>query len=165
MKNQNKKTLNKHILILTAFLIGVAFIGNAEVRATKDFKDTTITFNAPRHLPINEEKPYVIEESAIREVTAYNAGDIQQCSGNPCISANGENICEALSLGYKRCAANFVPFGTRLLVDHYGICIVTDRLNSRYKQRVDIAMRLDEKERALKFGLQRLNVKIIKKED
>jgi len=29
----------------------------------------------------------------IREVSAYNVGDPKQNYGNPCISANGENIC------------------------------------------------------------------------
>jgi len=106
-------------------------------------------------------KPQQVTEGVIREVTAYNAGDINQCSGDPCISHNGENICEALKQGYKRCAANFVPMGTNLFIDGYGECKVTDRLNSRYKNRVDIAMSLEEKERALKFGIQNLKVKII----
>ena len=50
----------------------------------------------------------------IREVTAYNVEDPKQNQGDPCISANGENICVALDLGFKRCAANFVPFGTKI---------------------------------------------------
>ncbi|MEE9496024.1 MAG: hypothetical protein V3V39_05810, partial [Desulfobacterales bacterium] len=70
--------------------------------------------------------------ASIREVTAYNVGDPKQNYGNPCISANGENICAALNLGFKRCAANFVPFGTQLYIDHYGVCTVTDRMNRRY---------------------------------
>jgi len=112
-----------------------------------------------------EVKPEVKPEpnklnSVIREVTAYNAGDINQCWGDPCESANGENICLALELGYKRCAANFVPFGTILHIEHYGDCMVTDRMNSRYTNRVDIAMKLSEYERAKKFGLQKLLVTI-----
>jgi len=113
--------------------------------------------------PISSEiqhKEYTDE--TFREVTAYNVGDINQCSGNPCISANGENICLALEKGYKRCAANFVPFGTKLLIENYGECLVVDRLNSRYKNRVDIAMKFDEKERALNFGIQNLIIKILK---
>ena len=97
----------------------------------------------------------------IREVTAYNVGDPSQNYGDPCISANGENICVALEKGLRRCAANFVPFGTKLHIEEFGLCTVTDRMNKRYKSRVDIAMKLNEKDKALKFGLRKLHVQII----
>ena len=103
--------------------------------------------------------------SQVREVTAYNVGDPDQNWGDPCQSANGENICAALDSGSKRCAANFVPFGTILRIAHYGICTVTDRMNKRYTNRVDIAMKKDEKEKALRFGLQRLPVTVISTRD
>ena len=103
--------------------------------------------------------------ASIREVTAYNVGDPKQNHGNPCISANGENICAALNLGFKRCAANFVPFGTQLYIANYGVCTVTDRMNRRYRNRVDIAMKVTEKDKALQFGLKKLNVTILKSSD
>lgn len=99
--------------------------------------------------------------ASIREVTAYNVGDPKQNHGDPCIAANGENICAALNLGLKRCAANFVPFGTQLSIDHYGVCTVTDRMNRRYKDRVDIAMKATEKDKALQFGVKKLKVTIL----
>jgi len=99
--------------------------------------------------------------ASIREVTAYNVGDPKQNQGNPCISANGENICAALNLGFKRCAANFVPFGTQLYIAQYGVCTVTDRMNRRYRNRVDIAMKVTEKDRALQFGLKKLKVTVL----
>jgi 3D (Asp-Asp-Asp) domain-containing protein len=104
----------------------------------------------------------VVSET-IREVTAYNAGDPKQTADDPCISASGENICKALEQGKKRCAANFVSLGTLLHIDKYGVCLVTDRMNHRYKNRVDIAMRSDEYRKARKFGRQKLKVKILKK--
>ena len=104
-----------------------------------------------------------VESEIIREVTSYNVGDISQTDSSPCHSANGENICRALELGYKRCAANFVPFGTILMIDKYGECMVTDRMNSRFNNRVDIAMKLSEKERAIKFGKQNLLVRVLSK--
>jgi len=107
-------------------------------------------------------KEYTTESQTVREISAYNVGDVNQCDGDSCISANGENICEAIAMGYKRCAANFVPFGTHLYVDCYGICLVTDRLNDRYPERVDIAMSFDELEQAKQFGIQLRNVRIIK---
>jgi 3D (Asp-Asp-Asp) domain-containing protein len=97
----------------------------------------------------------------IREVTAYNAGDIDQCSGDPCISASGENLCEVLEMGYNRCAANFVPLGTRLHIESLGEFVVSDRMHQRFSERVDIAMKLDEKERAKIFGVQRLRVTVL----
>lgn len=97
----------------------------------------------------------------IREVTAYNAGDINQCSGDPCISASGENLCEVLEMGYNRCAANFVPLGTRLHIESLGEFVVSDRMHRRFSERVDIAMKLDEKERAKIFGVQRLRITVL----
>ena len=104
-----------------------------------------------------------VRSETIRVVTAYNVGDPKQNFGDPCISANGENICKALRKGERRCAANFVPFGTLLHVEKYGVCLVTDRTNSRYRNRVDIAMRSDEYRKAKRFGKQKLTVKILKR--
>ena len=106
---------------------------------------------------------YRVVSETIRVVTAYNVGDPGQNHGDPCISANGENICKALSVGERRCAANFVPFGTELHIENYGTFVVTDRTNGRYRNRVDIAMKLNEYRKALRFGKKKLNVKILKK--
>ena len=89
---------------------------------------------------------YEIKSQTIREVSAYNTGDINQGSGDACISADGENICQALDNGYSRCAANFAPFGTELLLASLDKswrfqCVVVDRMNKRYRNRVDIAMK------------------------
>ena len=110
--------------------------------------------------------PYEIKSQTIREVSAYNTGDINQGSGDPCVSANGEDICQALDKGYSRCAANFVPFGTELLLESLDKswrfqCVVVDSMNKRYRNRVDIAMKEDEKPRAIKFGVQELQVSIL----
>lgn len=104
---------------------------------------------------------YSVVETKTRQITAYNVGDVYQCSGNPCIAANGENICLALEMGYKRCAANFVPFGTILEIEGYGQCMVTDRMNSRYTTRVDIAMPYSAQKEAREFGLKTLEVKTL----
>jgi 3D (Asp-Asp-Asp) domain-containing protein len=108
------------------------------------------------------EENYQISSETLRTVTAYNVGDPAQNFGDPCISANGEDICTALELGERRCAANFVPFGTKLHIQWYGICVVTDRTNSRYRNRVDIAMKLNERRKAIEFGRRNLYVRILK---
>jgi 3D (Asp-Asp-Asp) domain-containing protein len=97
------------------------------------------------------------------KVTAYNAGVEAQTDDSPCISANGENICTALSLGYKRCAVNGLPFGTKLEVEGYGICTVTDRMHKRYfNGEVDVAFTAERIKEAENFGAKNRLVKILK---
>lgn len=108
-----------------------------------------------------KDQDYVVRNETIRIVTAYNAGDPRQTDDTPCIAANGENICKALANGKKRCAANFVPLGSHLHVEKIGVCLVTDRTNKRYRNRVDIAMQKDEYHKARQFGRQKLTVKVI----
>jgi 3D (Asp-Asp-Asp) domain-containing protein len=97
----------------------------------------------------------------IRRVTAYNVGDSFQTDGSPCIGASLENLCHALAHGEKTCAANFVPLNTYLYIQNYGICRVTDRMNRRFKNRVDIAMAPQQKDVAVKFGVQKLAVSVL----
>ena len=110
---------------------------------------------------VHRDRLYRVKSETIRVVTAYNVGDPRQTDDTPCISANGENICRALANGEMRCAANFVPLGSHLYVDKIGVCLVSDRMNKRYRNRVDIAMRKDEYRKALQFGHQKLQVKIL----
>ena len=112
-------------------------------------------------LLVHKSQHYRVKSETIRVVTAYNVGDPRQTDDTPCISANGEDICRALANGKMRCAANFVPLGSRLYVDKIGVCLVTDRMNKRYRNRVDIAMQKDEYFRARRFGRQKLHVKIL----
>jgi 3D (Asp-Asp-Asp) domain-containing protein len=97
----------------------------------------------------------------LRETSAYNVGDPNQCAGDSCISANGESICEALEKGYKRCACNFLPFGSVIEIEGWGECMITDRLNEKYEHRIDIAMKKDEKEKAIQWGVRNKRIKII----
>jgi 3D (Asp-Asp-Asp) domain-containing protein len=97
----------------------------------------------------------------VREVTAYNVGVRRQTSGRPCIGATGENLCRLVVQGRKICAANFVEPETILNIEGYGECVVLDRMNRRFAHRVDIAMRKDEVDRALEFGIQRRQVEVI----
>ena len=110
---------------------------------------------------MDKHRHFKVKSETIRVVTAYNVGDPRQTDDTPCISANGENICKALAEGEMRCAANFVPLGSHLYVDKIGVCLVTDRMNRRYRNRVDIAMQKDEYRKARRFGKQKLHVKIL----
>jgi 3D (Asp-Asp-Asp) domain-containing protein len=122
---------------------------------------TTNADQSDSSLLVHINQGYIVKSETIRVVTAYNAGDPRQTDGTPCISANGENLCMALEKGQMRCAANFVPLGSHLYIDKIGVCLVTDRTNKRYRNRVDIAMRKNEYQKARRFGRQKLHVKII----
>ena len=97
----------------------------------------------------------------VREVTAYNVGVRGQTGDAPCIGATGQNLCRLVAQGLKVCAANFVDHETILNIEGYGECVVLDRMHRRFAHRVDIAMRKDEVDRALEFGLQRRLVEVI----
>jgi len=96
----------------------------------------------------------------VREVTAYNVGVRKQTGDEPCIGATGIDLCRLIEQGRSVCAANFVALGTILRIKGYGECIVLDRMNRRYAHRVDVAMREEEVEKALEFGLQRRVVEV-----
>ena len=145
-KNLKLNTVAKSLFILLIIFITVG-----------------IAYADPVMSPLQGDKSqhYKVKSETIRVVTAYNVGDPRQTDDTPCISANGENICRALAEGEMRCAANFVPLGSRLHVDKVGVCLVTDRMNRRYRNRVDIAMQKDEYRKARRFGRQKLQVKIL----
>ena len=94
-----------------------------------------------------------------KSISAYNAGDINQCSGDPCISASGDNICNLLLEGVNVCAANWVLFRTVIEIENVGKCIVLDRMPNA--NNVDWAMRKDEVDEAFEFGRRNLRVWVI----
>ena len=96
----------------------------------------------------------------VREVTAYNVGVRRQADDTPCLGATGEDLCRLVARGLKVCAANFVAPETILSIEGYGECVVLDRMHRRFSHRVDIAMREDEIDKALEFGLQRRHVEV-----
>jgi 3D (Asp-Asp-Asp) domain-containing protein len=146
-----KRSLIKKQIFIKIFIFIIILVGYSITHA-----DPTESM-----LQRHKNPGYIVRSETIRIVTAYNAGDPRQTDDTPCISANGENICKALEKGKKRCAANFVPLGSRLYVEKIGVCLVTDRTNKRYRNRVDIAMQKDEYHKARRFGRQKLMVKII----
>ena len=121
-----------------------------------------VTVNCTSEKSLADDKFFIIKHQTIRYVTAYNAGDESQTDDTPCISADGSNICKRLERGEKLCAANFVPLGSKLHIDKIGVCTVTDRMNRRYRNRVDIAMHKSQYKEAITFGRQKLMVSILK---
>ena len=152
MKAHNQKGNALPFISICLLIISLSFFALSNIADADQFKYPML---------IHNDQQYTVKSETVRVVTAYNAGDPKQTDDTPCISANGENICKALASGKKRCAANFVPLGSRLHVDKVGICLVTDRTNRRYRNRVDIAMNKDEYHKARQFGRQKLRVKIL----
>lgn len=84
---------------------------------------------------LNYEKPHIIKEF-YAEVSMYNSVPWQTDS-TPCLSADGSDICALEAKGEHTCAANFLPFGKRLVITGVGACVVRDRMVSRFPRRVD----------------------------
>jgi 3D (Asp-Asp-Asp) domain-containing protein len=142
-------------LIIIGLQKSIAFIN----KSNREFESQTL--EVPPH---GRQLIAILDEQGrtIREVTAYNVGDPGQTDKSPCLTADGSNACDELARGEKICAANFVPIGTKLLLKGIGICTVKDRMNSRFQNRIDIAMQTHEKDQARKFGLRNLEVRILK---
>lgn len=99
-----------------------------------------------------------------RAVTAYTS-DPAETDSTPCKSANGMNICHmATEITMRLCAANFVPFGTTLRLqdgnDEF-MCLVVDRTNKKYADRVDLYFGMD-KQAAISWGVRAMDVSVIK---
>ena len=145
--------------ILLTFVIAVVFLGVGSV-----IRETASTASrvVPGIMALDLQAGFVVHPTPVlvREVTAYNVGRRRQTSDQPCIGATGRNLCRLVAEGLKICAANFVDSETILNIEGYGECVVLDRMNRRFAHRVDIAMRKDEVDKALAFGLQRRYVEV-----
>ncbi len=96
--------------------------------------------------------------SRVVTMTAYNAVP-EQTDGNPCIAADGLNVCTS---DENVVAANFLPFGTKVMIpDYFGdkIFTVHDRTARKYGDRIDILM--ENRQDALNFGKRHLEVVIL----
>ena len=104
-------------------------------------------------------KDWRVVNSSIRTLTAYNS-EVAQCNDQPCITANGFNVCEH---GVEdTIAANFLTFGTKVKIPSlFGdrIFVARDRMNQRYPERVDVWML--EKPDAIQFGVRRAEILIV----
>ncbi len=115
-------------------------------------------FTTSSYQTLNVAKQTDVSKGEVRKVTAYNVGDPKQTHSRPCIGASVDNLCNLVKRGVHVCAANFVPLRSKLYVDKLGECVVLDKMNARFGNRVDLAMEKSEYDRAVKFGVQRLNV-------
>ena len=160
---RQRKTLS----VLVCIFAFTASRVDAVLAATPDSVSSTVasvqtsvvTEDDDRRLGIEVPPSYVgklqvadkVRATAIRyvEMTAYNS-EVGQTDDSPFITANGTRVRDGIV------AANFLKFNTRIrLPELYGdkIFVVTDRMNQRYTNRVDIWM--EKKQDAKKFGVKR----------
>ncbi len=64
-------------------------------------------------------------------VTGYTSR-IEETDAEPCISADGSDICARHARGERICATNDWKLGTILHIEGLGDCTVRDRMNRRY---------------------------------
>ena len=81
-------------------------------------------------------KPDKVLDGTIREVTMYSSTP-EQTDATPCIGANTQDVCVLWKAGQNLCATNAFPMGTELEIDKLGSCLVVDRMNKRFSERID----------------------------
>lgn len=110
-------------------------------------------------IEIEKDRELRVIRRSVHAITAYNSLP-EQTNDQPCITANGFNVCEH---GLEdTIAANFLRFGTKVRIPElFGdrIFIVRDRMNKRYPDRVDIWML--EKSDAINFGIRRAVIEVL----
>jgi len=162
MKRKTKIIINSILVILIFILLGSVwlympkydekgiFIQNQPQNATTSQLDTS-----KRVVEIDDKTTF----------TAYNLS-VAQTDDSPCIGAGNNNLCELKPILKEQnkiiCASRDLPLDTEIYIDGYGICVIKDRLNIRYKgtNRIDILM--DTYEEAINFGVRELSYIIVK---
>lgn len=127
-------------------------------------EEPQITQPEPVVEPTPEPLPAIVPvSSTFRNVTAYTSRP-EETDSTPCIAASGDDICVLHDAGQTICAANFVPLGTKLIIDNGGVqttCTVLDRMNSRFQNTIDLYFGMDL-QGARNFGSRTLEITILK---
>lgn len=166
-ENKIKKQIKYAMIILSVFIVSVGIIGRSEVITNKTILE--LAKIEPVQAAERVAEKVEVKKGRINEITMYTSMPIQTDS-TPCIGANGQDVCVLWKKGQNICATNAYPIGTELHIDKLGDCLVTDRMNKRYKNRIDWYAGYDldcldnyqagdvcpNYQRALKFGMQKL---------
>jgi 3D (Asp-Asp-Asp) domain-containing protein len=169
-KNHNKlisAKKAKKIIILLIFMLCFDFILFAVPVLASEAVEGEDIANINKNIIITENNKINLSKNtdlAVKSIgkhiiTAYNS-DPTQTDNTPCITANGFNLCE---YGIEdTVAANFLPFGTKIRIPElFGdrVFIVRDRMNPRYRDRLDIWM--INKADAKQFGVKSAIVEVL----
>ena len=93
----------------------------------------------------------------IYTITAYTLSP-DETDKDYCIGAGNHNLCE-LQKTTRICASRDLPLHTKIFIKGIGECVVMDRMNSRYHNRIDILMK--DRESAIKWGIRKLPVNVL----
>ena len=146
---------------------------NKELKAiicTHEKSTTTVENKTVEKSKTTEKKT----KGIIREVTMYTSTP-EQTDSSPCIGANGQDVCKLWKNGQNICATNAYSNGTEINIEKLGSCLVTDKMNKRFTNRIDWYGGYDDDclngvhkgdncenyNRAVKFGIQ--NLLVVKK--
>lgn len=144
---------NKWSLMFLLYATSALIIGREAVKTVEAMDWIPATVNIAHHEAVLIQKQAIESKGVVREITMYTSRS-EETDASPCISADGTDICK---VSYNVCASNSHKIGQKLLVKGLGECIVKDRMNSRYHNRIDWYAKMDLA-RALKFGKQKLEV-------
>lgn len=105
----------------------------------------------PENMEVIAQK-WLVQETLEAKVTAYSSSP-EETDSTPDITANGERTAE----GGIACPRKY-PFGTLFYINEL-IYRCNDRMHIRFDDRFDLWM--PNKKSAIKFGIQKQNVKVI----
>jgi len=149
------------ILALGYFAVPLSVDATTNLEAPAD-KSVTLEVAAMQNvtkdygtLPENKDR----EGVSVRymQVSAYTSR-VEECDSTPFITASNTHVRDGIV------ATNQLPFGTRIkMPEIYGdkVFIVEDRMNTRYKNNMDIWM--DDLSAARHFGRKTVKIEIYKK--
>jgi len=148
-----------YIMLLGSLLVNPHPVAAAGIAVDPAYGSSVMrSVSAEPATPTNTLKPAAPAEerySTVRVVAAYSS-TVDQCDDTPFITANGTRVRDGIV------AANWLKFGTRVRIpEMYGdkVFIVTDRMNPRFDDRMDIWMA--ERSDAVKFGMRRLTIEVL----
>lgn len=144
MVNLYKRLIRKNSILRGKIILGIRIFALVML-----FFAISAISSSARHLG------YKVVYSGTTMATAYNSME-WQCDSTPWITASGTRCREGVI------ATNGLPFGTKVLIEGFGgqVFVVEDRMNRRYKKRIDIWMR--EYNDALKFGKRKIKYYVLK---
>jgi len=159
----------KYILIITFIAVVLIFTHKELLLKEIERRGIINSVNVIREVEEEIEEDPEEMTGTVREVTMYTSTP-EQTDASPCIGANGQDVCVLWRNGQNICATNAFPINTVLEIDKLGACIVIDRMNRRYSNRVDWYAGYDDDcldgvddgddcknyRRARQFGLQNL---------
>jgi len=152
-------------IVAVSFFVGTILMSLNELKNV--FQEQPSVYNiktkvrevlAKEKTPLLESEFYTIVEESLRTTTAYNTV-ASQTDGNPCISADGSNVCGRIDT--IACPKQY-KFGTLMLIGSR-IFECTDRTASKYGDRVDINFDKNV-DGALQWGKKKVLVRVLDKQ-